>query len=323
VAGELRPVYLLSGSDRPKIRRAVARLRARFDSESVELLDAAESCGDDAVAALNALGLFGGGRLVVVEGVEQWKKADLGPVSTYLANPAAGATLALVAGGPLRDPALVQLVGRHGDVLAYDVPKPRDPSVWVRSELERLQVDAGDDAARRLVEIAGDDVTTLAAEIDKIATWAAGDTVGPREVEALAVPAHDSEPWALTDAWGARDLPAAIAACERALEQREPFVLCLALAAHVGRVRGAQAFAEEGLGTREIAKRLGIKEFPARKSIAHAQNYSRDELDDAIVRLAALDAALKGASRLTAELELERTLVEITAAPEPAGHPSA
>jgi DNA polymerase III subunit delta len=317
VAEELRPVYLLTGSDRPKIRRAVARLRARFDAESVELLDAAGASGEDAVAALNALVLTGGGRLVVVDGVERWKKADLAALAGYLESPAGGATLALVADEALRDDALAQLVGRHGDVLAFDVPKPRDPAVWVRSELERLDVNAGDDAARRLVEIAGDDVTTLATEIDKLATWAAGDTVGAREVEALVVPAHDAEPWALTDAWGARDLPTAIAACETALEQREPFVLCLALASHVGRVRAAQALADEGVGTREIAKRLGIKEFPARKAVAHAENYTSDELDDAIVRLAALDAALKGASRLTAELELERTLVEITAAREP------
>jgi hypothetical protein len=37
-----------------------------------------------------------------------------------------------------------------------------------------------------------------------------------------------------------------------------------------------------------------------------------------VIRLAKLDAALKGASRLSAELELERALVEITQAPEPA-----
>ena len=36
------------------------------------------------------------------------------------------------------------------------------------------------------------------------------------------------------------------------------------------------------------------------------------ELDDALIRLAELDHALKGGSRLAGELELERALVEIT-----------
>jgi hypothetical protein len=55
-----------------------------------------------------------------------------------------------------------------------------------------------------------------------------------------------------------------------------------------------------------------------RKALAHAENYSRDELDEAVVRLAELDAALKGATRLAGELELERALIDITRAPEPA-----
>ena len=115
----------------------------------------------------------------------------------------------------------------------------------------------------------------------------------------------------MTDAWGARDLPSLLAACELALERKEPFLLAVGLATHVGRVRGAQALAEEGLRTKEIAARLKMKEYPARKALGHGE-LLRDELDTALVRLAELDAALKGASRLSAQLELERALVAIT-----------
>lgn len=74
---ELRPIYLLTGGDRPKIRRALERLRARFGPESVETIDAQAASGEEVVAACNSLGLFsGGGRLVVVEAVEHWKKPD-------------------------------------------------------------------------------------------------------------------------------------------------------------------------------------------------------------------------------------------------------
>ena len=43
-----------------------------------------------------------------------------------------------------------------------------------------------------------------------------------------------------------------------------------------------------------------------------AARYAPDELAHAVVRLAALDLALKGGSRLAGELELERALVEMT-----------
>ena len=77
MADELKPAYLIAGSDRPKVDRTVARLRARFDVDAVEVLHVADTTGDDAVAACNVLGLFGAGtRLVIVEDVEAWKAPD-------------------------------------------------------------------------------------------------------------------------------------------------------------------------------------------------------------------------------------------------------
>jgi DNA polymerase-3 subunit delta len=313
-AEPLQPVYLLTGSDRPKHVRALARLRARFGPESVELLSADSTSGADAVAACNALGLFAGGdggRLIVVHGVERWRKADVEAVEAYLTEPVAGAVLALVAEEPLRT-SLPALCKKHGQVLTFDVPKPSNLHAWVRTEFERLGGRADAEASRALVELVGDDVVALASEVEKIVAWAAGEPIGRREVEQLAAPGREAAAWALSDAWGARDLRAVLAACELALERKEPFSLAIGLAGHVGRVRAAQGLADEGLRTREIAARLKMKEFPARKAVQHAERYSRDELDSALIRLADLDAALKGASRLSAELELERALVDIT-----------
>ena len=319
---ELRPIYLLSGRDRPKIRRALERLRARFGAESVETLFAEAASGDDAVAACNSLGLFsgGGGRLVVVEDVERWKKADEEAVAAYAADPVGGAVLALVAGGDLKGSGLPAICARAGEVLAYDIPRPRDLPSWVRAQFERLGVAADADAARALVEIVGEDATALAAEVEKAAAWAAGEPVGRPEVELLAAPGHEASAWAIMDAWGARDMAGTLAACQADLEHgEEPFVIAMRLASQVGLVRQVQALAEEGLGAKDIAKRLRKHEFRVRKALGHADNYSRDELDDAVVRLAALDAALKGSSKLTGELELERALVELVARPEAVG----
>jgi DNA polymerase III subunit delta len=317
---ELRAAYLLTGTDRPKVRRALARLRARFGAETVETLSADASSGDDAVAALNALGLFGAGRLVVVYGVEQWKKADVEAVRAYLAAPAPGVVLALVTDEPPRDAALATVVAKSGEVLRYDVVKPKDPSVWVRGELERLEAHASDEAARRLAEIVGDDVSALSQEVDKLVTWAGGEPIAPRDVELLAVPGSGDPPtWAVSDAWGNRDVGSVLAACEVELMRGvEPFLVAVRLAAQITLVRAAQALAAEGLASREIASRLKKHEFRIRKALSHAERYSHDELDAALVRLAQLDAALKGASRLAAELELERALIEVTKVPEPA-----
>jgi DNA polymerase-3 subunit delta len=316
----LLPIYLLTGGDRPKIRRALERLRSRFGAESIESLSAEAVSGEEAVAALNALGLFAGegGRLVIVEEVERWKKPDEEAVAGYLSDPVRGAVLALVA-GELKGSSLPALCAKAGEVLTFEVPKQRDLPAWVRAQFERLGIQADGEAARALVEIVGDDVTALATEVEKLAAWAGGEPVGRREVELLAVPAQEASTWAIMDAWGSRDLTGALAACQSDLEHgSDPFALTMRLSSQVALVRQTQALAEEGLGVKDIAKRLRKHEFRVRKALGHADNYTRDELDEAVIRLAALDAALKGASRLTGELELERTIIELVRAPEPA-----
>jgi DNA polymerase-3 subunit delta len=311
----LAPVYLLGGSDRPKIARALARLRGRFEPAASEMLTAETASGEDAVAACNALGLLGasGGRLVIVEAVERWRADDVAAVAAYLINPVSGAVLALVADEPPKSPALAEACARAGQVLVFDIPKPKDPAAWVRAEFARLGASADDDATRVLVDLVGRDVSLLAVEIEKIATWAAGAEVTRADVAELAVPAHEEAAWALTDAWGARDLATVLAAAEAELERGvEPFLVAARLAGQVALVRAVQLLAGEGLGARDVAKRRKKHEFRVRKALAHAENYTAEELDAAVVRLAALDAALKGASRVAGELELERALVEVT-----------
>jgi len=318
VANELEPVYLIAGGDRPKIQRALRRLRDRIGEDAVEILSATTVSGEDAVAACNALGLFGGGqRLVIVTDVGQWKAADAKAVGAYLAAPAPDTVLALVGDEVKKDSALAKACAKAGSVLVYDVTKRRLPE-WVAKQFADRGVDTDSEACRVLVEIVGENPEELVSEIDKIATWAAGEGVGVAEVELLAAGCAEVPGYELTDAWGRRDLRAALASFQTLLERsgdpvsRTVPALAGLLVGHVARVRTCQGYAEEGLSAREAASRMKRHPFYVEKLFAQSRNYSVDELRDATVRLAALDHALKGGSRLAADLELERALIDIT-----------
>jgi DNA polymerase III delta subunit len=313
MAEDLKPVYLLTGGDRPKITRALDRLRGRFDPAVVETLSAADTSGEDAVAACNALGLFAGGaRLVLVEEIERWKAADAKVVATYLGSPAPETVLALVGDGVKRESPLAKACAKAGDLLVFDVQK-RDLPRWVAEQFKRLEVEADAPACRALVDLVGESPDELAEEVLKIATWAGGEPVGEPEVRLLVAARAETPPWELTDAWGRRDVPAALAACEAMLEgDRAVGGLVWRLGDHVLLVRQCLRLAREGTRSAEAAKRLRRKEYPVRKAYDQAEAFADDELDRAIVRLAALDLATKGGSRLPDELELERALVEIT-----------
>lgn len=304
---------------------ALQRLRERIGEEATEQLHAADTSGEDAVAACNALGLFGGdARLVVVDGVESWKAADVKGLESYLAAPAPSTVLALVGNGVKRDSALAKAVAKVGQLLAYDVPKKQLPD-WVGEQFARLGATADRDACRALVEAVGDDVGDLASETQKLATWANGEQITRATVEELAVGRAETPIFAVTDAWGTRDVGATLRATESLLDRShrprsgELIRIISSMVGHVGRVRKVSRLADEGVRSSEIAGRLKIHPFVAEKSARQARNFSPDELAQATVRLAVLDAGVKGGSRLPPELQLERTLVEITRRRERAG----
>jgi DNA polymerase III subunit delta len=314
---ELKPAYLIAGSDRPKVDRAVARLRGRFEHDAVEVHDASESSGEDAVAACNALGLFGSARLVVFEKVEGWKAPDAKAVEDYLKSPAPATTLALVGAELKKDGPVAKAVAAVGDVLIWDV-QTRAIHRWIADQFAVHGAKADPGACRRLSEFVGDDLYELAGEVEKLATWAAGDEVTDADVDLLVAPRAESPPWNLTDAWGARDVGGVLRAAERMLDRTgDPVSRALprlvgSLTNHVRRARQAQRLEAAGVSHTDAAAKLGIKPFPAQKLYAQVRNFSAGELDAALIRLAELDHALKGGSRLANELDLERALVEIT-----------
>ena len=322
MADELKPAYLIAGTDRPKIDRAVERLRRRFSADAVEIHAAAELTGADAVAACNALGLFADeGRLIVLEGVEEWKAPDAKEIADYLKAPAPATTLALVGGELKKDSPLAKAVSAgKGELLIWDVPQ-RSLQRWISEQFGLHGTKAEPEACRALLELVGDDVYDLSSEIDKISTWAAGDPVTAGDVERLVAARAETTNFALTDAWGARDVEAVLRASEGLLERSgEPRSRTIPrtvgiLTGHVASVRRAQAFEAQGMAAKDAAAALKRHPYYVGKLYAQARNYASDELRDVTVRLAELDHALKGGSRLPADLELERALIEITTQP--------
>jgi DNA polymerase-3 subunit delta len=326
-----KPVYLLTGSDRPKIETALTRLRGHFVPEAIDVASALDISGEGAVALCNAGSLFGDSRLVVIEDVDGrrdadqrrkggWKAADVEAVSAYLANPAPDTVLALVGEDVKKTTALWKACTKAGRILEFAVAKKGLQS-WVTEQFRQRGVDAEPEASATLVQVVGDDPQALATEVDKLATWAAGEPVGEREVLALAAPSGEEPLYALTDALGTRDGASVIALSEAIFEQDDrsrrdvAARMAGAMTGHVTRLATLKRFAGRGIGSKEAAAELGIHPFRAQKLSEQAEGFSVEELHDAVVRLAELDGVLKGQSRLAADLEVQRALVDLTRRP--------
>jgi DNA polymerase-3 subunit delta len=306
---------------------AIARLRSHFEAEAVEQLSALDVSGDEAVGLCNAGSLFGDARLILVtdvDGAKQsdgrrkggWKAADADAVTAYLASPAPATVLALVAAELKSSSALWKTCAKAGEVLSWNVEKGKLQG-WVSEQFRQHGVRAEPDASAALIQLVGDDLRTLKTEVDKIATWAGDEPVGATEVEALVASSVDVPIYELTEAWSVRDTARVLALSEAFFErerQRRDAAAKLAgaLAGHLGRLRALKQLAAEGVKPKEAAERLKLHPFRAQKLYGQADGFSSEELDDAVLRLAALDGALKGQSKLTPDLEVQRTLVALS-----------
>ena len=331
---DLKPAYLIVGNDRPKVEVALGRLRARFDPGAIERLVAAgkdAATGADVVAACNAGTLLLSERLVLVTEVDGrrdergrlsggWKAADTEEVVEYLGAPAPGTVLCLVAEELKRDSALAKACQKVGDVLVWEVDR-RKLWEWVARSFAERGVKVERDACEVLVDLVGEDKLALALEIDKLAIWAAGEPIGVEEVRRLAIPVAETPPWELTDAWGRHDIGAALAAMDAMLDgsarpaRDGAAALGGLLGGHLGKLTRMKALLESGMPPKDAAAKLGLKPFPGQKLARQAEEFSVEELRDATLRLAHLDHALKGGSRLAPELELQLAVADVARAP--------
>jgi DNA polymerase III subunit delta len=323
-----KPVYLVTGSDRPKIETALARLRRHFAPEATDIRSALETTAEAVVALCNAGSLFGDDRLVIVEDVDGrrdadgrlkggWKAADVTLLASYLASPTPATVLALVGDDVKKSTALYKACAKAGDILEYAVEKKGVPR-WVADQFRQRGARAEPEACAALVQLVGDDLQALSVEIDKIATWAAGEPIGEREVEQLAAAAADTPTFTLTDAWAARDAARALGSSETIFEreskQRRDTAARLAgaLGGHLARLRSIKRLSEEGVRPKEAAGKLRMHPFYAEKLFRQAEAFSAEELRDASVRLSELDGALKGQSKLAPDLEVQRAVIDLT-----------
>ena len=138
---DLRVAYLIAGSDWPKVDAAISRLRAHFPEESVEQFSAGGDSPVDVAGACNALGLFGGRRLVLVRNAEALDDDAVAEIVAYLADPAPDTVLALFGGAGItpKHP-LAAAVAAVGDVRLFDAPERKQAADWVVRRLADLGV---------------------------------------------------------------------------------------------------------------------------------------------------------------------------------------
>jgi DNA polymerase-3 subunit delta len=319
---QMRPAYLVTGTDGAKIDAARARLRARAEAEggeaALEVFEAAEGRGapdaDALLASIPLMSLAISRRYLLVDGAERWRDAQQVQVAEAVSSLPPDLTVVLIARGkpPAKLAEAVKKAG--GEVLSYDAPRPRDMPRFLTAEAKRrgFRLDSG--AARMLVNRMGTEPVRLGHELDRLALWAGeGGEVDAADLEAMIADTSETAAWALADAVLERDSERAVLISERLLVQGENVTGLIYMVA--GRLRKAYAALEQlerGASAKEVESALGMHPYAAKQLVARLRNISLDEVRDAIEALADLEVWCRGGADYGDELAL--TLAVRTAA---------
>lgn len=179
----------------------------------------------------------------------------------------------------------------------------RELTAWIRRHFRDHGKDIGDRQCEYLTFVTGGTMTALGAEIDKIASYASGDTVTEQDINAVVIPVLDAEVFDITDAVAAGDYEKALLKLRTMLQmQEEPVLLLAAIGSSLRRLLYARACMADGKGEGALMELLknatgrAPHSFVVRKTMTTARQVSDRFCERAMELCMEADGKLKGYS---------------------------
>jgi DNA polymerase-3 subunit delta len=326
---ELRPAYLIHGDDHGAVAERRAGLRAlaergEGDAASVELLDGDAATPAGVAQALATMTLAAGRRVIIVDGVERWREADVEQqLRPAMSEMPPETTVALFAREEQRakaPDAVHDAVKRAGgQIVAQMTVKPWELPKWAREQAARLGLSLDAAAAKALVAQVGERQQRLLRELEKLALEdeprgeRPGGASGPaaiaaspgagqparevtvEEIERRAAHSAEWRAYGLADALVGGEPREATLAYLRLRHQGERLSGLSYLMA--SRLRDALAVAlrlRDGESAAEVRRGMRMPQRAAERFIADVLRTDPDSLRQALVALAALEVDTRG-----------------------------
>ncbi len=305
MADEIKPAYLISGTDEGKIEATLARLRARAEREggagALEVFEGREGAAPDAEALASAvptISLIASRRYLLADRVERWGSRQLETVTAALEALGPETTIVLVARGKPPAKLAKAVKGAGGETLSFDAPRGRELPRTMVAEAKARGFELEPQAARALVERLAARTLRLANELDRLALWAGSEgTVTLDDLDAMVADTSEEATWVLSDSLIEREPADAAIAAERLSAQGESVSgLIYAIAKRLREARRAASALEAGTPPKEVERSLEMHPYAAKMLVRRLRGASAAEIETATGVLADLEVWCRGGS---------------------------
>jgi DNA polymerase-3 subunit delta len=297
-------VVLVVGAEGVLADRAVAAVltaaREADPETEVERMDAAGYQSGRLVIATSP-SLFGGGKVVILEGVDQANEALVVDVTGYLKNPAQDACVVIRHSGGARARPLLEAARKIGAPEASCQPLTRDDEKveFANNEFRRAGRKITPAAVRALVDAVGNDLRELWASCSQLVSDISTDEAARIDVDSVERyfgGRVEVTGFKVADAAVAGHRDEALVLLRHALATgADPVPLVAAVAM---KVRALAKVSAAGRGSSAVlAKELGMAPWQIDRARRELSGWNESGLAVAVMALAEADAAVKGGGR--------------------------
>lgn len=302
--GSLDPVYVLVGTERLLIERAVDAVRKAVDSMgaagfNIEIFDGKGLEAARAISAAQTLPMMADKRLVLVRRFDAMTPTEQNHLAQYLSDPSDSACLVMTADKLDGRSKLGKAAKKQGCLIDAKPLRGHDLREFIRAEASSRDHNIAPQAIETLLDAVGDDLAAIDDAMERLSLFVgAGQRIDADAVMQCVTRIRVESIWSLVDAIGLKDRRKGVAAAQSLLDDREPPLRLLAMVARQLRIvaRMRQALSE-GLRPQEAAKRAGAPPFKAGDLTESARRFTADSLGEAFALIAEADRALKGSKR--------------------------
>lgn len=181
-----------------------------------------------------------------------------------------------------------------GTVVEFARQEQRDLIPWITRHFAARKKHISSELCAYLIDITGGTMTALGGEIDKICAYSGADEIRKSDIDAVTEPVLDAVVFQMTDLLSQGKYAAALRKLEQLLKmQQEPLAILGAVGSHFRRLGTARTLLDHGKSTSELMKLCGISEYPARKTMEAARQFSPEFCARAAELVLETDHAIK------------------------------
>lgn len=302
-AGRFRAIYLFHGPEEYLLRRAITLLKEKVIPPEMLSFNFAQYDGQDADVAeiierANTFPMMSARRIVLVTQVDKLAAAGHETLAAYCSAPHQRTVLVLAAAELERRSPFYKRMTEHACVVEFPRLKEAALERWAGSFFSRSGFRIAPLALRKLIDLAGSDLLSLANEIEKLVLYSGK----PREIKeadvgALVLASRQHRIFELTGALGRRDRKAALRILGNLLEGGdEPLYILSMLARHYRQVMISKELLAAGRNAREVAVAVQVPEWALGEFLRQAQALESETARTIYQRLAHIDRSFKSSS---------------------------